>query len=124
MDRPWLRSPSEKPPAWPPEPTSTISPPPTVPVRAAAVRSPEEVEEYLKKNFLEPLAQLKARIKPEDLEKELAGGYNRMTGNKLERMSEPDFLAWARTVAEARFRPPRLKTIVNPVSLIEALDRR
>ncbi|MBN1938583.1 MAG: S8/S53 family peptidase [Candidatus Aminicenantes bacterium] len=95
-----------------------------MPAREKAVRSPEEIERMLQKNFLEPLAQLKARTKPGDLEKMIAEGYNRMTGKKLEKMSEADFIAWARTMAEGRSDPRPLKTIVNPVRLIDALVRR
>ncbi|MFO7733822.1 MAG: hypothetical protein R6X21_09245 [Candidatus Aminicenantes bacterium] len=62
----------------------------TMPAREKAARSPEEIERMLQKNFLEPLAQLKARTKSEDLEKAIAEGYNRMTGNKLEKMSEAE----------------------------------
>jgi len=96
----------------------------TMPARAAVIRSPEEAEKYLKKNFLEPLAQLKSRTKPGDLEKMIAEEYNRMTGNRLEKMSEAEFIAWGRTVVEDLSKPHPLKTIVNPVRLIEALSRK
>jgi hypothetical protein len=58
----------------------------------------------------------------------MAAVYSRTTGKKVETMSEADFRAWSggqireRILNEAKPRP--LKTIVNPIRLIDALGKR
>jgi hypothetical protein len=93
-----------------------------IPAHRSAL-SQEEIEQIVQKSFLDPLTQLKAQTKPEELEKMIAEGYSRMTGNKIERMSETEFIAWARKTAQNQSGPFLLKTIVNPVRLIEALSK-
>jgi hypothetical protein len=94
-------------------------------------RRPMPSEGEIKKEAQEVLAEwvatLTERAKGKDMEKVMAEAYSRMTGKKVETMSEAEFQAWAEGQIRERIlnetKPRRLKTIVNPVRLIEALGR-
>ena len=89
--------------------------------------SEAELKKQVQKVLDERMAMMKERMKGQDMEKALAEAYSRMTGKKVETMSEADFRA--RTAGQVRemilneTKPRRLEKIVNPVRLIEELNR-
>jgi hypothetical protein len=89
--------------------------------------SENEINSYVQKVLDERLATLKERTKGKDMEKAMAAVYSRMTGKKVETMSEGDFRDWtadqARETLINQTKPRRLKTIVNPVRLIKGLKQ-
>jgi hypothetical protein len=87
----------------------------------------DEIDKEVQKYLDESIARLKQRLKENDLEKTLAEAYNRISGQKVETMTEADFRSWAagqvRETVLADTKPHLLKTIVNPVHLIESLKK-
>ena len=89
--------------------------------------SEDEMKRLVEKALDDRMAILKERAKEKDLTVVIAAVYSRMTGKKVESMSEADFRAWSagqireRILNEAK--PRRLTTIVNPVRLTEELNR-
>jgi len=67
----------------------------------------------------------KERSKGKDLGREMAEIYGAATKKQVETMTEADFRAWGagqvREMLLADTKPRLLKTIVNPVRLVEAL---
>jgi hypothetical protein len=96
--------------------------PPRRPAPSAA-----EIEKEVQKYLDESIARLKQRLKENDLGKTLAETYSRMSGQKVETMTEAEFRSWAagqvRETVLADTKPRLLKTIVNPVRLIAALEK-
>lgn len=94
-------------------------------------RRPEPSEDEMKKQVQKALDErmtvLKERAKGKDLERAMADAYSRVTGKRIEKMSEADFRAWSsaqlREMILNETKPRRLETIVNPVRLIGALKR-
>jgi hypothetical protein len=97
-----------------------------IPARRA-VPPESEIAKEIEKILESTIARAKQQ-KDIPLGKILADGYNRLTGKKLETMSESDFRAWA-TAGPLRdgvlgdAKPKTLKSIVNPARLIEALKK-
>jgi hypothetical protein len=95
-------------------------------------RRPEPSEDEMKKQVQKALDErmtvLKERAKGKDLERAMAEAYSRVTGKRIENMSEADFRAWSsaqlREMILNETKPRRLETIVNPVRLIGALERQ
>jgi len=90
--------------------------------------SENEINSHVQKVLDERLATLKERTKGKDMEKAMAAVYSRMTGKKVETISEADFRDWtanqARETLINQTKPRRLKTVVNPVRLIDGLKRK
>jgi hypothetical protein len=88
----------------------------------------DEIEKQVQKTLDERMAMLREQSKGKDLGKAMAEVYNRMTSQKVETMTEADFRSWAasqvRETVLADTKPRRLKTIVNPIRLIEALEKQ
>ncbi len=87
-----------------------------------------ELAKEIAKILDERIALLKRQVKDTPLEKTMAAVYSQRTGKKIETMSEPDFRAWAaagpvREEALGNTKPQTLKSIVNPIRLIEALKK-
>jgi len=85
----------------------------------------EEVEKQVQKTLDERMAMFKERSKGKDLGREMAEIYGAATKKQVETMTEADFRAWGagqiREILLADTKPRLLKTIVNPVRLVEAL---
>ena len=92
------------------------------------VPSEDEMKRLVEKTMDESVAMLKERTKGMDMEKAMAAVYSRMTGTKMETMSEADFRAWS--IGQVReqilneTKPRKLAAIVNPWRLIESLKKR
>ena len=76
----------------------------------------------------ERIAFMKQRSPDVPLEKIMAEAYSRLSGKKVEKISESDFRAWAaagpiREMVVGDTKPKALKTIINPAKLIEALRK-
>jgi len=94
-----------------------------------AMPSEADLAKDIAKILDERIALLKQRVKDSPLEKTMAAIYSQTTGKKIETMSESDFRAWsaagpAREEVLGSTKPQTLKSIVNPVRLIEALEKR
>jgi len=89
--------------------------------------SDDEMKKLVEKALDERITMLKDRTKWKNMEKAMAEAYSRMTGKKVETLSEADFRTWAdaqvREMILNETKPRRLETIVNPVQLIEELNR-
>jgi hypothetical protein len=99
-----------------------------IPARRA-MPSEADLAKQIEKILDERIASMKPRLQGVPMEKALADVYGRMSGKKVETMSEADFRAWAaagpvRDMALGDTKPKTLKTIVNPARLIEALQAR
>jgi hypothetical protein len=87
-----------------------------------------ELAKEIAKILDERIALLKRQVKDTPLEKTMAAIYGQTTGKKIETMSESDFRAWAaagpvREEALGNTKPQTLKSIVNPIRLIEVLKK-
>lgn len=87
----------------------------------------DEIEKQVQKTLDERMAMLREQSKGKDLGKAMAEVYNRTTNQKVETMTETDFRSWAagqaREIVLGDTKPHSLKTIVNPIRLIEALEK-
>jgi hypothetical protein len=90
--------------------------------------SEDEIKTRIQKALDDRLTMIKERTKGKDMEKAMAAVYSQTTSNKVETMSEADFRTWtANQVRETimnESKPRLLKTIVNPVRLIERLSQQ
>jgi hypothetical protein len=88
----------------------------------------EEIEKQAKKTLDDVMWWVKETSKGKDLGKAMAELYNDQTGQRVETMNEADFRSWAagqaREIVLGDTKPHSLKTIVNPIRLIEALEKR
>jgi len=90
--------------------------------------SEDEIKIRIEKALDDGLTIIKERTKGKDMEKAMAAVYSRATGKKVEAMSEADFRDWTtnqtRETIINETKPRLLKTIINPVRLIEELSQR
>jgi hypothetical protein len=88
----------------------------------------DEIEKQVQKALDERMAMLREQSKGKDFETAMADVYSQRTGRKVETMTEADFRAWGagfiREEVLGDAKPRLLKTIVNPVRLIESLEKR
>jgi hypothetical protein len=90
--------------------------------------SQEELARQIDRILDEQIAFMKQRSPDVPLEKTMAEAYSRLSGKKVETISESDFRTWAaagpiREMAVGDTKPKTLKTIINPAKLIEALRK-
>jgi len=87
----------------------------------------EEIDGRIRKTLDERISTFKARSQGKDFEVFMAEIYSRSTGQKKERMNEAEFRTWAaervRPEILMETKPRELKKIINPVRLIEALEK-
>jgi hypothetical protein len=90
--------------------------------------SDDEIKNQVQKAVDARLATLEERTGGKDMERAMVEAYCRVTGKKVETMSEADFRAWSsaqlREMILNETKPRRLETIVNPVRFIDALERQ